>query len=531
MKNNYLKIYVKNIIFPCLFFSAVTGGLTGVTIVLYKLAVNFISGLSSDFYAAVRANLIYIIPSLAALGLLAFLTEYFYRFFRDSKSGGIPTAIAILRGLITFRWLRTLIGVIIGSLTSFFLGLPLGTEGPCVMLGTAIGSGAVSLGGKKNRAWSRYVMTGGASAGFAVATNAPISGVLFAIEEAHQRLSPMIILVAGQSVIFSVITSRLLSSVTGVSLDMFPGLSMPALQMREMWIPALIGLLIGLFSVGYINLHKLITKLWQTKLKRVKKQIIFFFIFALTFAFGLISNDFIGTGHHQATEALNGNIVWYMLIAIICFRALMTNAANYTGATGGTLIPLLALGAMLSSLIAKGLCAIGFISDDKFTAVVILGIVACFAGMIKTPVTAVVFAIEAMNCYHNVLSVLIVAVLSYFVTEIFGAHSMTDEIIDEQVERFNAGKTLQTFDGYVTVSPDAFVIGKAVRDIFWPSNTFVLAVKHSEKTVVDQHGDKKLSEGDVLHLRYSTYNIEETEKELYALVGEQTEEIVSQTEA
>lgn len=531
MKNNYLKIYVKNIIFPCLFFSAVTGGLSGCLIVLYKFAVNYAISLSQNFYSFVRENLIYALPVLAGFALLAFITEYFYRFFKDSKSGGIPTAIAILRGLITFKWLRTLIGVIVASLTTFFLGLPLGTEGPCVMLGTTVGSGVVSLGGQKNAAWRRYVMTGGASAGFAVATNAPVSGVIFAIEEAHQRLSPMILLVAGQSVIFSVISSRGLSALTGVSLDLFPDLAVSALKTSELWIPVLIGGLIGLFSVGYISLHKLITRLWQTTLKRVKKQIIFFFIFAVTFAFGLISPSFIGTGHHQALQAINDELCWYMLIAIICFRALMTNAANYTGATGGTLIPLLALGAMLSSLIAKALLALGFIEADKFVSVVVLGIVACFAGMIKTPLTAVVFAIEAMNCYENVLSVLIVAVLAYFVTEIFGAHSMTDEIIDEQVERFNEGKTLKTFDGYVTVSPEAFVIGKSVRDIFWPSNTFVLSVKHSEKTIVDQHGDKKISEGDVLHLRYSTFNEEETKKELYALVGEQSDYIANRTEA
>ena len=65
-----------------------------------------------------------------------------------------------------------------GSVTSFLIGVPLGNEGPSVLMGTAVGKGCTDTLAKKHPAWSRYSMTGGACAGFAVATGAPISGIL-----------------------------------------------------------------------------------------------------------------------------------------------------------------------------------------------------------------------------------------------------------------------------------------------------------------------------------------------------------------
>ena len=66
---------------------------------------------------------------------------------------------------------------------------------------------------------------------------------------------------------------------------------------------------------------------------------------------------------------------------------------------------------------------------------------------------------------------------------------------------------------------------KQIRDIFWPSNLLVLAVKKDEKREdeVDQYGGKALLDGDILHIRYITYDEKQTLEELYAIVGEQKE--------
>ena len=84
-----------------------------------------------------------------------------------------------------------------------------------------------------------------------------------------------------------------------------------------------------------------------------------------------------------------------------------------------------------------------------------------------------------------------------------------------------SGKKSIVIDTFVIVKKNACAIGKQVRDIFWPANLFILSIKHDEsrKAEVDEHGGKAIHEGDILHVRYSTYNEEETKEELMAIVG------------
>ena len=106
----------------------------------------------------------------------------------------------------------------------------------------------------------------------------------------------------------------------------------------------------------------------------------------------------------------------------------------------------------------------------------------------------------------------------------FGAHSINDTVLEDRAHAQNEGKEFRVIDTFVTVQPGTFAVGKQIRDIFWPLNLFVLSVQHGKKhgAEVDEHGGKEIREGDILHVRYSTYDEEKTAEELMAIVGEQT---------
>jgi H+/Cl- antiporter ClcA len=172
----HLRNYLKNFLFPAVVLGALTGILTAMVVGVFKLTAKYAIAYSKVAYVFLRANPVYLPAVLVGLALVAFVIAWTYKKAPYVKGGGIPTAIGILRGLITFRWLWNLLGTFLFSTFTFLIGVPLGNEGPSVLMGTAIGRGTVSLS-KKHRAWDRYTMTGGASAGFAVATGAPFSGV------------------------------------------------------------------------------------------------------------------------------------------------------------------------------------------------------------------------------------------------------------------------------------------------------------------------------------------------------------------
>ena len=514
---------IVNLIASSCWFGAITGVLTAVVITVYKVCAEHVISICETGYDFLREHLIWLPLVITALFGIAALFAYCYRKTPNLRGGGIPTSIGILRGIVTFRWLKNLIGTFFLSLTSFLIGVPLGNEGPSVQMGTAVGRGTVSLFSKKHRAWDRYAMTGGACAGFSVATGAPVSGILFAIEEAHQRISPTILLTSAFSVLFARITSEILSPLCGVSISLFPALQLPALSTRDVWLPLLVGAAVGLFSVLFLHYFRSLNALFHTVLGKLSRTVKTFLIFLLTLVAGLCSFSFISTGHHLIVSLLEGAPTLVMLLLILIVRTTLTISANTNGITGGIFVPLLALGAVVSAILAKLLTLTG-LPSEQYTLVLILGITACIAGMMKMPLTAIVFSIEALSCSAHLLSVIATAATAYAITEIFGVHSINETVLERKIKNLNESKTAQVIDTFVTVQEGAFAVGKQIRDIFWPANLFVLSVKHDPKRTaqVDQHGEKVIREGDILHIRYSTFDEAQTKTELIAIVGDQT---------
>ena len=500
-----------------LLLGGMAGAVTGAVITLYKFLAHHIIHLSEQGYHHLRDHPLWLIPAAAALFGLAWLLTATYRKTTNLRGGGIPTAIGVLQGRIPFVWLRNAIGILTLSLTSFLVGVPLGNEGPSVQLGTALGKGTTSLLGKRGKPWHRYGMTGGACAGFATATGAPLSGILFAVEEAHHKVSPLLLLVATAAVGCARLVSDLLAPVLGVSSTLFPALQLPALTAADTWIPLAVGVVMGLFAVLFLTYYRGATYFLNQKLARVPEQYKIFAVLLATLGVGVLSYSYISTGHELILSLLDGKSVLTALVALLLVRTILTVGANVTGITGGIFLPILAIGALLSGVCASLFESLFGLDATYYPVVLVLGITACIAGMMKMPLTAVAFAVEALSGYNLILPILLVTAVSYGITELFGAVSINDRVLDNRLEQVRRGREVVTEETTVTVMPGAFAEEKEIRDIFWPAGLFVLSV--DKKRALGGH---TLHHGNQLRIRYATYQKARLWEELTAIVGEQT---------
>ncbi len=524
MKNNLTqyKNYLMNLIFPVVIFGGITGASSGAVLVLYKFLANKVTTVSALMYSFLKEHVYFVLIALLLLFIIAWLFSYIYKKIPNLKGGGIPTSIGMLRGKIRFKWFENLIGTFFMSLTAFLIGVPLGTEGPSVQIGTVLGRACAGDRLKDHRAWGRYTMTGGACAGFATATGAPVSGILFAIEEAHHSVSPMIVMVATVAVATSQITSKLLSPLFGISDSLFGKIDLVVLDIKRLWIPLLIGVVFGIFSVLYLRYYKLLnTFISKISIKTHMKYRIFG-VFVLTLVFGLISQSFVSTGHHFIDSLLEASPAVMVLVIILLVRTTLTLSANITGITGGIFLPIMAIGASLASLIANVSLSLG-LDKSFYSLIIVLGIGACISGMMKMPLTAIVFSIEALSCSENLLSVILTVITSYVITEIFNAKSINDSTLEKRLEHLNMGKECVAEEIFITVKQDSFASGKQVRDIFWPSNMYILSIKRpdDEKADMSVQGFRILCTDDILHVRYTTYDTEATHKEIDEILGKQ----------
>jgi H+/Cl- antiporter ClcA len=208
--NKYRSHYIKNLLIPCLVFSIITGVVSSLFVVVFKIASSYVVELSERLYEKVQLEPRFLPLLIAGALLMGFIASLIITFSHSCRGGGIPTSIAAIRGIVNFNWVKSIFFLPISALITFLVGVPLGTEGPCVQMGTAIGDGVIQVvGRKKHRGWRRYMMVGGAASGFALATGSPITAVMFSMEELHKTFSPLLFSVVSVSVIVSQLMSHL----------------------------------------------------------------------------------------------------------------------------------------------------------------------------------------------------------------------------------------------------------------------------------------------------------------------------------
>ncbi len=514
--------YITKLMFPCLGFSVLTGAATACLVFVFKWLASHATHLCADIYTYFRELPVYASVLLVALvAIVGSLSALILKWAPECKGGGIPTVVTALRGIVPFKWLRSTLLVPLSALLTFVCGLPLGNEGPCVQIGAALGEGSVALFGEKNKAWRRYIMTGGACAGFAVATGAPIAGILFAIEEAHRRLSPMIFMTASVSVVAGQATMLALCALTGQSNAMFHVGALEILPAKYLWTAVPVGIICGVVAIFFTGAYVSVGKLLGGKLSKVPFVLKVMSVFALTAVLALVNGDFASSGHSLTERLLDTAGVWYLLIIGFLIRALLLMIANNVGITGGLFIPTLTFGAILGSLLASALVALGLIEAEYYTVLVIVGMASFLGASSRIPVMACVFALEVLCGVGNIFPVILGVTVALLIIEVVGVPVFSDAVMETRAEAHHRGKQAHIFDVYLTVQNGAFVEEKEIRDILWPHTCSVLSVDRANSAQVTVG----LAAGDVLHVHYQSYEPRATLEELEALVGRQADDV------
>lgn len=514
--------YFKNLLFPCLYFSVIAGFFSAVAVTAFKLAAELVIHLSEIIYGAVRSNPVWLPVLVIGVSLIGLASSFILSYSRSCRGGGIPTSVAAIRGIVSFKWLASVFILPYSAAFTLLCGIPLGTEGPCVQMGTAIGDGVVKcLGGKRHKGWRQYVMTGGASAGFSIATSSPLSAIIFSMEELHKHFSPILLTVASLSVISAQVSVKILALLGIASSTLFDISTIAPISPRLFFAPLLVGLICGLVSILFTRLYVLIDKLIHVILKKVSVKILFPILFACICLVGFFLSDTLGTGHSLADTLLHTQTLWYVLFLVFLIRAVVMMISNTAGVTGGVFLPMLAFGAIIGSLCAKAMIAMGLIDPEHYILIVVLGITAFLGAASRIPITACVFAIESLGGINNVIPVILAVTVAFLTVELSGLEDFTDIILDAKIRAISKGKSPTVVEVPLTVNPDSFAEGKELRDILWPNDCMVVSYERK-----GEHLHKLgIMAGDVITVHYKTYNPAATAEEIKNLVGKQSEEI------
>ena len=511
--------YFKNTVLPTVVFSTVVGIVTGITIFIFRICAGGVISVSEKIYSAVRETPKLLPLLIIGAALVGLVSAVILTYAKDCRGGGIPTAIASIRGLLPLKWIQGIFFLFTTSMLTYLGGVPLGNEGPSVQIGASVGNGTIKILNGEKSAWQRYAMTCGACTGFAIVTGSPIAGIIFAFEEAHRRISPTILSTTLISVFIGVITHSSLCGIFSVDSEFLHLSIEKVLPAKYLYLMIILGIVAGFTSVLLTKFYNLFRKIDKMYLKHIRLAIKLPVIFALTAALGFFNSNFIGTGHSVIEKVLSGEIVLYSLILILLIRASMMVIANCEGVSGGLFVPTLALGAIISAIVGYTFISIGIIESDYYAILIVSGMAAFLSASSRIPLISLVFAVESLSGAQNVPAVGIAATAAFLVVEFSGARDFSDTVIEAKIEKAHKGEVPLIVNTFLTVMKDSFADGKDLKELLLPPSCTVLSIDTGSS--VTTRRSSHLAPGDVLHVHYSTYDNVGTTRSLCDIFGEQ----------
>nr|WP_314864478.1 chloride channel protein [uncultured Flavobacterium sp.] len=413
---------------------------------------------------------------------------------------------------------------IITSSLTVGMGGSAGLESPIVITGAAFGS---NFAQKYRLSYKdRTLLIGcGVAAGIAAAFNAPIAGVLFAIE---------VLLV---DVSISAFTPIMIAAATGalVSVIVLDESILLSFKQQEDFnyhnIPfyAFLGVFTGLISIYYSrNFQRVEHFFSRLKLGPYKKALfgstllaILIYVFPTLFGEGyesirILSESDPGQLLEDTLFSEFRNNSWVLLLFVGCTMMLKAFASGLTigsGGNGGNFAPSLFLGSYVGFFFSKLINLIGLakLPISNFTLVGMAGIL---SGLFHAPLTAIFLIAEITGGYNLMIPLMIVSSISFAISKRFEKHSMDVKNLAKKGHAFTSNKdanVLSTLDtnsiiqtDYLTVSPNEN-LDKLV-DLISNSTQVVFAVVNLENELVGV-----VYFNDIKEIIFNTYRVKHTQ--------------------
>ncbi|MGE5248884.1 MAG: chloride channel protein [Bacteroidota bacterium] len=429
----------------------VVGAGTGLGAVLFIKLIALIQNSFSEF----GGPLLGIWLLLAAPVAGALISGPVIAFFaKEAKGHGVPEvmqAIALRGGRIRPR---VVVAKVIASAFCIGSGGSAGREGPIVQVGAALGS-TIGQWLQLSEARIRNLVACGAAAGIAATFNAPIAGVVFAMEIILGELH----LGDLGNVVISAVTA---STLARVFLGDRPAFSIPGYVVKSPWellLYILLGVLAALAAIGFIRLlywfeDRFDNAHFPDALKPAVGALLMGLLgvsYAMALqrhaASGAVSTpEFYGAGFPSIEAALQGRLPFLLLLGLVFLKPLATSFTLGSGNSGGVFAPALFMGAALGGAFGRlveflfpGLTA----GPGAFATV---GMAAVFAGAAHAPFTAILIVFEMTNDYRLILPLMAAVIISLIISERLHPDSIYTLKLTRRGIRLQRGRDLDVMD-------------------------------------------------------------------------------------
>jgi H+/Cl- antiporter ClcA len=306
--------------------------------------------------------------------------------------------------------LRIAAGKVLLTLLGLFCGASIGREGPTVQVSASLMQALGALLRLPREQAQRALVLAGGAAGVSAAFNTPLAGVVFAIEELSHSFEAR---TSG-----TVLTAVIISGIATLSLVgnyAYFGTTGAQFDLGTAWVAVLLcgiagGALGGFFSECLVRFAGGATGFTGRFFGR--RPLLFAAVCGLGIAgLGLLSRGATyGTGYEQARGLVEGGVD--LPLDFFLLKLIATTVSYLSGIPGGIFAPSLAIGAGLGHALTA------LMPDSPRGALVLLGMVGYFSGVVQAPITATVIVLEMTENQRMTIPLMATAMLAFGISRL-----------------------------------------------------------------------------------------------------------------
>ncbi len=359
----------------------------------------------------------FLLPLMPMVGgcFIGLICKFFPNAVKENGVHKVMYAVALNDGKVRKRTITTCAvtsSITIGS------GGSAGREGPTVQIGAAVGS---ALGQWLHLSTERMrVLVGcGAAAGIAASFNAPLAGVLFALE-----------IILGDFTIHTfspIIIASVIGTVTGRALEgnevtfnvPVHELVHPTEIIFYLALGMLCGIVARLFTFTYFYTQALFEE--KINIPNYLKPALGGFIVGMI---SIVLPQILGNGYDFMEQALTGQMFWGLAFILVFMKIMCTSITLGSGGMGGVFAPSLFVGAMLGTAFGSSVHGVfpTLTASPETYSVVGMGAVA--GAVMQAPLTNILMLFELTNDYTLILPIMVSCIAASYTYQRFTKHSL-----------------------------------------------------------------------------------------------------------
>lgn len=471
-----------------------TGLLAGCAAILYRLLLNYAEKFLFWILDFTKGELLRMTAWFFILAFMGWLCGKLVAWEPMSSGSGIPQVQGEMKGYLNANWRRVLISKIIGGTLCILGGLSLGREGPSVQLGAMAGKGTAKII-KAGATKKRYMTACGAGAGLAAAFNAPLSGVMFTLEELQKNFNSSMLV----CVISGCVASDFLSkNVFGLH-PVFNFHLTRALPLSHYWMLIALGILLGILGTFY-NFIMLKGQDFYGKLSKIPRQYRIILPFLSAGIIGYLLPPILAGGHAMVEQLETQQLMLGTLALLLICKFLYSAFCFGSGAPGGIFFPLLILGAYIGCIYGTIMIQETGIASYYLVNFITIAMAGFFTAIVRAPITGILLIAEMTGTFEHFLSLAVVCIISYITAQLLKSEPIYESLLGRILARNGLvendtpdQKILRTF----AVGMASMAAHTKIRDIPWPEHCLIVVLQRGEEEIIAK-GSTMIYPGDLI---------------------------------